>query len=248
MFDDVFVLLIAEIELGRCGASPASRPSTTRRSRWSAVSPRTTTSWSRVLSCCNRGGLTQPTGRDRRIKARSISCDFGSAGIGSGDRCVDPARRLSVEHKLADNSGARMSEDGFSQLVGSAEYDSVLAETVGLRSDIRRCCSAISCRGDRGGSAASVRRGAAGDASRNSSRAGEGLRRGRRQVDAARLFRRAAARSKALRQDGGLDERRRGRDRQDPEIQETVAALSACARCRSMSSTGLCPATGRTRF
>jgi uncharacterized protein (DUF2336 family) len=41
-----------------------------------------------------------------------------------------------VAHNVAENSQARLSEDGFSTLVKRAEKDGVLAEKVGLRSDI----------------------------------------------------------------------------------------------------------------
>jgi uncharacterized protein (DUF2336 family) len=41
-----------------------------------------------------------------------------------------------VAHRVAENKGARLSEDGFSQLVGRAEKDGALAEKVGLRPDI----------------------------------------------------------------------------------------------------------------
>jgi uncharacterized protein (DUF2336 family) len=43
---------------------------------------------------------------------------------------------FTVKRKLAGNAGAKISESGFSTLVRSAEHDSVLAETVALRSDI----------------------------------------------------------------------------------------------------------------
>jgi uncharacterized protein (DUF2336 family) len=41
-----------------------------------------------------------------------------------------------VARKVAENRGARLSDDSFSKLVGRAERDGVLAEKVGLRSDI----------------------------------------------------------------------------------------------------------------
>ncbi|MGD9922123.1 MAG: DUF2336 domain-containing protein [Pseudorhodoplanes sp.] len=41
-----------------------------------------------------------------------------------------------VRRKLAGNSGAKISENGFTTLIRSAEHDSVLAETVALRSDV----------------------------------------------------------------------------------------------------------------
>jgi uncharacterized protein (DUF2336 family) len=43
---------------------------------------------------------------------------------------------FSVKRKLASNSGAQISESGFNSLLRSAEHDSVLAETVALRTDI----------------------------------------------------------------------------------------------------------------
>jgi uncharacterized protein (DUF2336 family) len=43
---------------------------------------------------------------------------------------------FSVKRKLAGNSGAQISESGFTTLLRSAEHDSVLAETVALRTDI----------------------------------------------------------------------------------------------------------------
>jgi uncharacterized protein (DUF2336 family) len=41
-----------------------------------------------------------------------------------------------VKRKLAGNSGAKISESGFNTLVRSAEHDSVLAEAVALRTDV----------------------------------------------------------------------------------------------------------------
>lgn len=43
---------------------------------------------------------------------------------------------LVVKRKLAGNAGARLSDNGFTGLLRSAEHDSVLAETVALRTDI----------------------------------------------------------------------------------------------------------------
>lgn len=43
---------------------------------------------------------------------------------------------LMVKRKLAGNAGARLSDNGFTALLRSAEHDSVLAETVALRTDI----------------------------------------------------------------------------------------------------------------
>jgi uncharacterized protein (DUF2336 family) len=43
---------------------------------------------------------------------------------------------FTVKRKLASNSGAKISESGFTTLARSAEHDSVLAETVALRSDV----------------------------------------------------------------------------------------------------------------
>ncbi len=43
---------------------------------------------------------------------------------------------FAVKRKLAGNSGAQISESGFNSLLRSAEHDSVLAETVALRTDI----------------------------------------------------------------------------------------------------------------
>jgi uncharacterized protein (DUF2336 family) len=43
---------------------------------------------------------------------------------------------FTVKRKLAGNSGAKISENGFTNLIRSAEHDSVLAETVALRSDV----------------------------------------------------------------------------------------------------------------
>ena len=43
---------------------------------------------------------------------------------------------FTVKRKLAGNAGARISESGFTTLVRSAEHDSVLAESVALRTDI----------------------------------------------------------------------------------------------------------------
>lgn len=43
---------------------------------------------------------------------------------------------FTVKRKLAGNSGAKISESGFTTLIRSAEHDSVLAETVALRTDV----------------------------------------------------------------------------------------------------------------
>jgi uncharacterized protein (DUF2336 family) len=43
---------------------------------------------------------------------------------------------FTVKRKLAGNSGAKISESGFNTLVPSAEHDSVLAEAVALRTDV----------------------------------------------------------------------------------------------------------------
>jgi uncharacterized protein (DUF2336 family) len=43
---------------------------------------------------------------------------------------------FTVKRKLASNAGAKISENGFSALVRSAEHDSVLAEAVALRTDV----------------------------------------------------------------------------------------------------------------
>ena len=43
---------------------------------------------------------------------------------------------FTVKRKLAGNSGAKISENGFNALIRSAEHDNVLAETVALRSDV----------------------------------------------------------------------------------------------------------------
>jgi len=51
------------------------------------------------------------------------------------DVLIDRGNR-DVAHRLADNSGARFSENGFTRLVRNAETDEMLAEKLGARADV----------------------------------------------------------------------------------------------------------------
>ncbi|MET0277069.1 MAG: DUF2336 domain-containing protein [Pseudorhodoplanes sp.] len=140
LFDDVFVMLIAEIEskarqeLARRLAPISNSPSEVIRRLAKdddimvagpvlAQSPRLLTA--DLVEIANSKGAEHLYAISSRSKIETQVTDIL---VRRGD--------FSVKRKLAGNSGAQISESGFTTLLRSAEHDSVLAETVALRTDI----------------------------------------------------------------------------------------------------------------
>ena len=135
-----------------------------------------------------------------------------------------------VARRVADNRSARISERGFSRLVKRAEEDGILAEKVGLRPDIPppmfrellTKATAVVHRRLIASATPEVRA----DIRRC---AGKGLQRSRRARRPARLPRRAARRAQPA--PGGPHERGgAGRFCSDGKYEETVVALAALAK------------------
>lgn len=140
LFDDVFVMLIAEIE-------SKARQELSRRLAPIGNSP------IEVIRRLAKDDDIMVAGPVLAQSPRLLTADLvdiaSSKGaehlyaISSRPQIVTQvtdilARRgdVSVKRKLASNSGAQISESGFTTLLRSAEHDSVLAETVALRTDI----------------------------------------------------------------------------------------------------------------
>ncbi len=140
LFDDVFGLLIAEIEtkaraeLARCLApvenAPANLVRTLARDDDIAVA-------GPVLKLATR--LTEADLIDLATTKSQAHLHAIAARRALGERITDILVRRGdreVARSLADNGTARISEAGFQRLVRRAENDSVLAEKVGLRPDL----------------------------------------------------------------------------------------------------------------
>ncbi len=140
LFDDVFVMLIAEIEskarqeLARRLAPIGNSPSEVIRRLAKdddimvagpvlAQSPRLLTA--DLVEIASSKGAEHLYAISSRPKIETQVTDIL---VRRGD--------FSVKRKLASNTGAQISESGFTTLMRSAEHDSVLAETVALRTDI----------------------------------------------------------------------------------------------------------------
>lgn len=140
VFDDVFVMLIAEIEtkarqelsrqLAPIGNSPmevirrlAKDDDITVAGPVLAQSPRLLTAdLVEIASCKSSEHLYAISSRPK------IEIPVTDILVRRGD--------VAVKRKLAGNNGAQISETGFITLLRSAEHDGVLAETVALREDI----------------------------------------------------------------------------------------------------------------
>ena len=141
LFDDVFGLLIEEIETkARAELSSSSwRRSATRRSKCCARSPTTTISPSPARCSSWRRACRRPTWSTSPKTKSQAHLQAISARRALGEAVTDVLVRRGdreVARRVADNRGARISEMGFTRLVKRAADDGILAEKVGLRPDI----------------------------------------------------------------------------------------------------------------
>jgi len=140
LFDDVFVMLIAEIEskarqelarrLAPIGNSPTEVIRRLAKDDDIMVAGPVLAQSPRLLTA-DLVEIASSKGSEHlyAISSRpSIETQVTDILVRRGD--------FSVKRKLASNGGAQISENGFTTLLRSAEHDSVLAETVALRSDI----------------------------------------------------------------------------------------------------------------
>jgi uncharacterized protein (DUF2336 family) len=140
LFDDVFVMLIAEIEskarqeLARRLAPVANSPVEVIRRLAKdddimVAGP--VLAQSLRLATADLVEIANSKGTEHlyAISSRpTIETQVTDVLVRRGD--------FSVKRKLVSNSGAQISESGFTTLLRSAEHDSVLAETVALRTDV----------------------------------------------------------------------------------------------------------------
>lgn len=140
LFDDVFVMLINEIEskaraeLSRQLAPVANSPL--------AVMRRLAKDEDIMVA----GPVLAQSSRLGTADLVEIASSMGAEhlyAISSRDAIEEPVTDIlvrrgdfTVKRKLAGNAGAKISESGFTTLVRSAEHDSVLAEAVALRADV----------------------------------------------------------------------------------------------------------------
>ena len=149
LFDDVFNRLIDEIEAkARAELSHRSGAGRQRAGGWCSGSPGTTTFRWPARSCGSRAGWPRPTWwRSPRPRARRI-CSPSPAAAGIAETVTNVLVRRGdqeVARNVADNRGARLSDDAFTALVERAEQDDVLAEKVGSGRTSRRRYFASSC-------------------------------------------------------------------------------------------------------
>ena len=140
LFDQVFSRLIAEIEAkartelslpprarrqcaGRSGAATRAR----RRHRGRGSGPQAIAADRRNRPRRHRPDQ-EPGAPARHLEPAGIAEPVTDVLVRRGDH--------EVVRRVAENRGARFSDDSFSKLVGRAEKDGVLAEKVGLRPDI----------------------------------------------------------------------------------------------------------------
>ena len=129
-------------------------------------------------SSTSPNSCTSPRPRARRIcwrcrRARASARRSSDVLVARGDR--------DVSRSIATNQDARLSENAFTTLVKRAEQDGVLAEKVGMRTDIPpRLFRQLADAGERRGAEAAAGAGQARDAGRNPPRSGESHRRSRR--------------------------------------------------------------------
>ena len=197
VFDDVFGLLIEEIEtkaraelsrhLAPVGNAPVKVLRTLANDDDIAVA-------GPVLKYAPRLGETDLVGvatTKSQAHLQAISTR-PALGVAVTDVLVRRGDR-EVVRCVADNRGARISQNGFVSLVRRAEDDGILAEKVGLRPDIPRAdVPRIADQGDRGGARSSACRGDSRRQGGDLPRAGESLQGGRRARRSARLQCRAA--------------------------------------------------------
>lgn len=140
LFDDVFVMLVNEIEskaraeLSRQLAPVANSPLAVMRRL------------ARDEDIMVAGPVLAQSPRLATADLVEIASSMGAEhlyAISSRDAIDEPVTDIlvrrgdfTVKRKLAGNVGAKISESGFTTLVRSAEHDSVLAETVALRTDV----------------------------------------------------------------------------------------------------------------
>ena len=152
----------------------------------------------------------------------------------AGDRHVDPARRpRGRAHGCGKSRGAAVR--GRLLHAGRPGRERRRAGREG-RAAFRHSAAAVSrspAQGDRGGSAAAVLRGAARDASGDPTRAGEGLRRARRQGGGARLLGRPAHASRRCARRAGSTRRRWSSSPRPGNTRKPSRRWPACAPCRS---------------
>jgi uncharacterized protein (DUF2336 family) len=140
LFDDVFVMLIAEIE-------NKARQELSRRLAPVANSPvEVIRRLAKDDDIMVAGPVLAQSSRLATADLVEIASSKGSEhlyAISSRPKIETQVTDIlvrrgdfSVKRKLASNTGAEISESGFSTLIRSAEHDSVLAETVALRTDI----------------------------------------------------------------------------------------------------------------
>ena len=140
LFDDVFALLIEEIqnkaraELSHCLAPINNAPIKVLRMLANDDDIAVAGPVLKLAACLAETDLVDlaKTKSQAHLQAISARQVLGEAVtdvlVRRGDR--------EVARGVADNRGARLSESGFSRLVERAEKDGILAEKVGLRSDI----------------------------------------------------------------------------------------------------------------
>lgn len=140
LFDDIFVMLIAEIEskarqelarrIAPLGNSPAEVIRRLAKDDDILVAGPVLSQSPRLLTS-DLVDIASSKGSEHLYAISSrprIETQVTDILVRRGD--------ANVKRKLASNNGAQISEMGFTTLLRSAEHDSVLAETVALRSDI----------------------------------------------------------------------------------------------------------------
>lgn len=140
LFDDVFVMLVKEIE-GKARAELARQLAPLPNSPIGVVQR-----LARDEDIMVAGPVLAQSPRLATADLVDIAGSMGAEhlyAISSRSRIDEPVTDIlvrrgdfTVKRKLASNAGARLSESGFTTLVRSAEHDSVLAEAVALRADV----------------------------------------------------------------------------------------------------------------
>ncbi|MGA7957734.1 MAG: DUF2336 domain-containing protein [Xanthobacteraceae bacterium] len=140
LFDDVFALLIEEIqnkaraELSHCLAPINNAPIKVLRLLANDDDIAVAGPVLKLAACLAETDLVDLAKTKSQAHLQAISA---RRTLGEAVTDVLVRRRdREVARGVADNRGARLSESGFSRLVERAEKDGILAEKVGLRSDI----------------------------------------------------------------------------------------------------------------
>ena len=180
---------------------------------------------------------TLPRPRARRI------CSPCRARLGISEAVTDilvERGDREVARSIANNQHAQLSDNAFTTLVKRAEQDGVLAEKVGMRTDIPpRLFRELADAGDRGGAAAPARKGQARNPGRDPARACAELPTKSREGRAAQLHRRARSGARVCIKAAQARRSRHRRIRQSRKVRgNDCGAGNRCARCRSRWWTG----------